>query len=153
MHGTRSERPESQRFCCKNVLFKRYGSFNVLVLCHLELLMNAEKSLKLTTPMSPAETSEVGRHEKLTSNGHSLWLWPFFIIYFFIQIRPLFIFAVTYSAVQYLARDLNSVHLHRSCFKAPKKTNRNVQHKTILLREWLDISSSDATKLCKHPRK
>ena len=83
MHGTRPERPESQRFCCKNVLFKRYRSFNVLVLCHLELLMNAEKSLKLTTPMSPAKTSEVGRHEKLTSNGHSLWLWPFFIIYLF----------------------------------------------------------------------
>ena len=85
MHGIRSERPESQRFCCKNVSFKRYGSFNVLMLCHLELLMNEEKLLKLTTPMSPAETSEVERHEKLTSNGHSLWLWPFLLYIFLVR--------------------------------------------------------------------
>ena len=38
------ERSEFLRFCCKNVLFRRYGSFNhLVVLYYLELLTSAKK--------------------------------------------------------------------------------------------------------------
>ena len=49
MDGTGCERSELQRFCCKNVSFRRYGSFNgFVVLRHLELLTSTEKAKKLT---------------------------------------------------------------------------------------------------------
>ena len=35
-------------FCCKNLLLRRYGSFNSLVLHHFELLMSTEKLQKVT---------------------------------------------------------------------------------------------------------
>ena len=48
MDGMGCERSEVQRFCCENILFRRYGNFNgLIVLCHLELLMIAEKSQKV----------------------------------------------------------------------------------------------------------
>ena len=54
MDGTGYERSELQRFCCKNVLLRRHGSFNgLVVLCHLELLTSAislSKSLKDLVP-------------------------------------------------------------------------------------------------------
>ena len=43
--GTGYERPEIQRFYCKNVLLRRYGSCNGLIMLHyLELLISTEKS-------------------------------------------------------------------------------------------------------------
>ena len=49
MDGMGCEKSEVQRFCCENILFRRYGNFyGLVVLCHLELLMTAEKSQKLT---------------------------------------------------------------------------------------------------------
>ena len=43
-----STRSELQRLCCKKVFLRRYCSFNVLVLCHIELQYSTEKSQKLT---------------------------------------------------------------------------------------------------------
>ena len=49
MDRTGCERSELQRFCCKYVLLRRYGSFNgFIVLRRFELLMSAEKFQKLT---------------------------------------------------------------------------------------------------------
>ena len=48
MDGMGCERSELQRFCCKNMSLRKYGSFNSLVaLCHLEFLVSAEKQTTL----------------------------------------------------------------------------------------------------------
>ena len=45
MDATGCERSELQRFFCKDILFRRYYSFNdIVVLRHLELVMSTEKS-------------------------------------------------------------------------------------------------------------
>ena len=50
MDGTGCERQEIQRRLCENVSLRKIGNFYSLMLCHLELLMSAEKLQKQTKP-------------------------------------------------------------------------------------------------------